>query len=133
MKLLLDTCSLLWALNDPRKLSAKARRSLVDPSNSIHVSAVSFWEISLKYSIGKLSLEGIEPTDFPALVAGESWEILPLDAGTAASFHELPRAENHKDPFDRMLIHLAVGGGYYFVSKDGATDGYARLGLKVCW
>lgn len=47
MRLLLDTCSLLWALQTPEKLGAKARRALQSEENSIHVSPVSFWEISL--------------------------------------------------------------------------------------
>ena len=34
MKLLLDTCSLLWALQGPGQLSAPARRALKDPDNS---------------------------------------------------------------------------------------------------
>lgn len=133
MKLLLDTCALLWALNDPKKLSAKARSGLIDPANSIHVSTVSFWEISLKASIGKLELDGVVPQDFPGMVEQEAWEILALDAATASGFHGLPKIDGHKDPFDRMLIHLAIREGYHFVSKDASTKAYADLGLKLCW
>jgi PIN domain nuclease of toxin-antitoxin system len=133
MKLLLDTCALLWALHEPKKLSAKARKSLIDPANSIHVSAVSFWEISLKASIGKLELKGVGPEDFPGMVQTEGWEISALDALTASSFHALSRIDGHKDPFDRMLIHLAIHKGFHLVSKDASVDDYAKLGLRVCW
>ena len=133
MKLLLDTWALLWALHEPKKLSASARKTLIDPANSIHVSAVSFWEISLKSSIGKLDLQGLGPEDFPGMVQAEGWEILVLDALTASSFHALPRIDGHKDPFDRMLIHLAIQERFHFVSKDAAADDYAGLGLRVCW
>ncbi len=133
MNLLLDTCALLWALHEPEKLSPKARKALVNRANSIHVSAVSFWEISLKASIGKLSLEGVEPEDFPLMVEQEGWQIIDLDAATAGSFHALPRIEGHKDPFDRMLMHLAIREGYHFVSKDAAVGAYRDLGLKLCW
>lgn len=133
MKLLLDTCALLWALNEPKKLSAKARKTLIEPANSIHVSTVSFWEISLKASIGKLELDGVVPQDFPDMVQQEGWEILALDAATAAAFHALPKVDGHKDPFDRMLIHLAIRQGYHFVSKDALAGAYADLGLKLCW
>ena len=127
MKLLLDTCGLLWALHEPKKLSAMA------PENSIHVSAVSFWEISLKASIGKLALEGVVPQDFPGMVAAEGWEMIPLEAETAASFHNLPKVETYKDPFDRMLIHIAIHQGYHLVSKDAAFPAYSTVGLRVCW
>ena len=105
----------------------------MDPSHLIYVSAVSFWEISLKYSIGKLDLEGVTPEDFPELVNEEAWEMLPLEAADAAGFHRLPTVGGHKDPFDRMLIHLAIQGGYRFVSKDAAVNDYADQGLMVFW
>lgn len=67
------------------------------------------------------------------MVEGESWEILALRAEVASSFHQLPRVASHKDPFDRMLIHIAMNRGYHFVSKDAATSAYEELGLKTCW
>ncbi|MGC6424175.1 MAG: type II toxin-antitoxin system VapC family toxin [Lentimonas sp.] len=133
MKLLLDTCALLWTVNDPNQLSGTAKKALIDPSNSIHVSTISFWEISLKASIGKLQLEGVSPIDFPDMIQQEGWDILPLEAHAAASFHKLPVVGKHKDPFDRMLIHIAIQGGYNFVSKDTATKEYREHKLKVCW
>lgn len=133
MKLLLDTCALLWALQEPEQLSPKARRALLNGGNSIHVSAVSFWEISLKYSLGKLTLENAVPEDFPDFVREEGWEIVPLSGEVAAGFASLPKVAGHKDPFDRMLIHLALSEGYHFVSRDTGVGGYAKHGLRVCW
>lgn len=133
MNLLLDTCALLWALQDPRKLSVKARRALVDASNPVHVSTVSFWEISLKASIGKLHLDNARPEDFPGFVRDEGWEIVPLDADAAAGYSSLARMSGHKDPFDRMLIHIAISGHYHFVSRDSSTSAYKEHGLRVCW
>lgn len=133
MNLLLDTCALIWTLCEPDALSPKARKALRDPAHSVYVSTVSFWEIALKASIGKLELEGVRAEDFPALVDGEDWNVIPLDAETAAGFGRIPKVAGHQDPFDRMLIHLAIGGGYHFVSKDACVAEYMKLGLKVCW
>lgn len=133
MNLLLDTCALIWSLCEPKSLSPHARQALKDPTHSIHVSTVTFWEIALKSSIGKLEMEGVRPEDFPALVKEEEWSILPLDAETASGFGRIPKVDGHKDPFDRMLIHTAIGGGYHFVSKDAFVTEYLKLGLKVCW
>lgn len=132
MRLLLDTCSLLWALQTPEKLGGKARRALQSEENSIHVSPVSFWEISLKFALGKLQIEGASPEDMPDFVASEGWHLLELQASTIASFHGLPIVSGHKDPFDRLLIWTAIRENLTFVSKDGALPEYEALGLKIC-
>jgi len=87
---LLDTHSLLWALIAPEKFSAKMRGIIADPTNEIHVSTISFWEISLKFSLGKLEMTGCTPDD---LVAGARQMGLTLSAPSAeesAGFHRLP-------------------------------------------
>ena len=48
MELLLDTCSLLWALFDDNKLSKQARDLLANEDNDVYVSAASLWEIAIK-------------------------------------------------------------------------------------
>ena len=132
MKLLLDTCSLLWALQTPEKLGGKARRALQSQENSIYVSPVSFWEISLKFALGKLRIEGASPEDIPEFVAREGWQLLDFQASTVASFHCLPIVPGHKDPFDRLLIWTAIKERLTFVSNDGALSEYEALGLKIC-
>ncbi len=66
MKYLLDTHYLIWALTDTKKISKKIVNVITDPGNEIIVSAVSFWEISLKSSLGKLTITGFAPEDFPS-------------------------------------------------------------------
>lgn len=56
------------------------RGIIADPANEIHVSTVSFWEISLKFSMGKLEMTGCTPDD---LVAGARQMGLTLSAPTA--------------------------------------------------
>ena len=133
MKLLLDTCSLLWALQDTAQLSAPAKRALKNPDHTISVSVVSFWEISLKSGLGKLALHGAEPEDFPGFVVDAGWQILPLSQGIAASSGRLPRLPEHRDPFDRLLIWTAVSENFFLVSGDDAFPAYAPHGLKLCW
>lgn len=133
MKLLLDTCTFLWALQNPSRLSSTARKAMRNPANEIEVSAISFWEISIKSALGKLTLEGGGPADMPeyALVAG--FEILPLDPDTAATSANLPLLPDHRDPFDRMLVWTALRGGLHLVSRDRRMDDYLKEGLKICW
>jgi PIN domain nuclease of toxin-antitoxin system len=132
MRLLLDTCSLLWALQAPEKLGIKAQRALQSHQNTIHVSPVSFWEISLKFALGKLRIEGAVPEEIPGFVDRAGWQILELKSSTVASFHRLPQVSGHKDPFDRLLIWTAIQEQLTFVSRDGALPDYKSLGLKTC-
>ncbi len=66
MKLLIDTHYLLWMFMDTAKISDKVKTVLTSAENEIYYSQVSLWEISIKYSIGKLCLEGITPEELQA-------------------------------------------------------------------
>ena len=133
MKLLLDTCSFLWALHNPRLLSAPARQALQSPDHTVLVSVVSFWEISLKTGLEKLSFKGVDPEDYPALAVESGWMIHPLSPRLAASAGHLPRLPEHRDPFDRLIIWTAVSEKFFLVSGDDAFPAYAPHGLKICW
>ena len=61
MNCLLDTHTFLWAAMYPEKLRRQARVTILDAANDIHVSVVTFWEVSLKYALGKIELQGITP------------------------------------------------------------------------
>ncbi len=53
---LLDTCALLWFLDDAEQLSREAR-DVIGKSNELYFSIASLWEIAIKKSINKLDLE----------------------------------------------------------------------------
>ena len=55
LRLLLDTCVLLWALEDNPRLSSKARQLIVEPRNEVYVSAASAWEMAIKSARGQLN------------------------------------------------------------------------------
>ena len=132
MSCLLDTHALLWTLFDPSHLGKKAAESIRNPEVTVFVSVVSFWEISLKYATGKLELSGVTPDDFPAIALQSGFDILPVAAADAATFHHLPRME-HKDPFDRLIIWQAISHKLTLISKDKTFAAYRKLGLKVLW
>ncbi|HEY4395298.1 MAG TPA: type II toxin-antitoxin system VapC family toxin [Polyangia bacterium] len=123
MKLLLDTCTFLWVALGDRALSRPAREAFSDPANQIYLSAISSWEIALKYGLGKLSL----PTPPTVFVSGwrarHQIEILPLEEPAALAIAQLP--ELHRDPFDRMLICQAIMGGLTLVTPDRLITQYA--------
>jgi PIN domain nuclease of toxin-antitoxin system len=132
MNYLLDTHTLIWALQDRKQLSGKVTQALENPDNAIFVSAITFWEIALKFSIGKLDLVNILPDEFPRASLQTGFQLIPLLPDESASHYKLPLT-NHKDPFDRMLIWQAIERNLIFISKDNRLEPYKTVGLKTLW
>jgi len=129
---LLDTHSFLWSAFEPEKLSRPVHAELASSGSPVYVSSVTFWEISLKAGIGKLTLTNCLPDELPGIADRLGYLPLPLEADEAADFYRLPRCA-HKDPFDRMLIWQAVQRNLILISKDSAFDEYRSMGLQTFW
>ncbi len=132
MTYLLDTHTLLWSVMEPTKLSTKVSQIIEDPEQRIMVSTISFWEISLKYALGKLELAHVLPSDLPVICEEMNIETLPLDAEQCATYYQLTKMY-HKDPFDRMLIWQAKILGIPILSKDEQIKLYESEGISVIW
>jgi PIN domain nuclease of toxin-antitoxin system len=130
MTYLLDTHYLVWTLTDTAKLTKKIRDVITHSDNEIAVSTVSFWEVSLKASIGKLTLKGVGPEDLPGACTAMRFAILPLGPLESSSYHRL-KGTYHKDPFDRMLIWQAICNDLVFISSDGHIRKYTSDGLRL--
>lgn len=127
---LLATHYMLWSITDSKKLSLKAKEVITNPENTIIVSAVSFWEVSLKYSLGKLEITGFAPEELPEACLKTGFTIAKLSAQDSGSYHKL-KAKYHKDPFDRMLIWQAIQNNYSMITADINVKKYVSEGLKV--
>jgi PIN domain nuclease of toxin-antitoxin system len=128
VKLLLDTCTFLWAIEGGGELSETARDALADPDNDVVLSAVSAWEIAVKHALGRLPLP--EPPDryVPAQRSARGIAALPLDEDAALQLVRLPPL--HRDPFDRMLVCQALAGALTVVTPDAEI---ARYPVRILW
>ena len=134
MKYLIDTHTLLWAITDAEELSRPVSQLLLAPDiHTILVSTVSFWEIAIKTSIGKLDLENFDMFLLQNYCEGLGFSIIKLDAQDALYYAKLPFRGKHKDPFDRMLVATAINNNYTLVSKDHNMPLYHADGLSVLW
>lgn len=131
MNYLVDTHIFLWAIFSPELLSSKVKEVLLDPSTTKYVSIITFWEISLKFSLGKIDLHGIRPEEFPSIAKETCFEIVSPNEEITASFYNLPR--KHGDPFDRMLIWEAIQKRYTLITKDKSFSLYKDDGLQILW
>ena len=130
MRYLIDTHIFLWSLFSPSKISKHGAQTIRKSENDIFVSTVTFWEISLKYSLNKLELKGITPDELPGFANQRNFETLNLNADDAASFYYLPRTP-HRDPFDRMIICQAIREKMILISKDSKIPAYQKFGLNL--
>ncbi|WP_296037318.1 type II toxin-antitoxin system VapC family toxin [uncultured Agrobacterium sp.] len=98
MKLLLDSHAVYWWTIGSARLSSHARALIEDKSNTVLVSAVSFYELDNKMRLKKLDLK---PQELRAAVTASGLQTLAINdvhAELAAAFDW-----EHRDPWDRIL------------------------------
>ena len=122
MKLLLDTHIFLWFINGDSRLPSATLSAIQNPENQVYLSTVSFWEIAVKYQLGKLPLPDSPDIFLPAYCGLHYIQTLPLEPGCIAALLTLPNL--HRDPFDRMLISQAIHHGLTLVSEDATVRSY---------
>lgn len=132
MSYLLDTHTLIWSILDKSKLSQKVTEAIEDIENTILVSSVSLWEISIKFSLGKLQLSGIKPEELLDVTIKTGYELISISPQDCATSHQLSPTF-HRDPFDRMLIWQAIKQDLILVTKDSTIIQYHSAGLKTLW
>ena len=128
MKVLLDTCALIWATLSPSSLSREARETIADEGNVILVSAASAWEIATKVRLGKLpGAEKLE-RDYLDVMQDAGYTLLDLDSASALRAGRL--VAEHRDPFDRMIAAQALGQDIPTLSPDPQLD---KFGVRRIW
>ena len=116
MNLLLDTHALLWVLGDPERLKAETRRVLADADNAVFVSVVSLWEIVVKCRIGKLQADIASIT--ARMAPASKMQLLGITPQHLIALNSLPFREQHRDPFDHLIIAQAISEGMTLVTQD---------------
>ena len=126
MKLLLDTHAFLWFIDDNPRLSARAK-GLLESDADLLLSVASLWEISIKVSIGRLTLAQPYDIFIPQQLTNNAIEILPISSAHLGVVSTLPF--HHRDPFDRLIIAQAMIEQLPIVSIDAAFDAYSAKRL----
>jgi len=126
---LVDTHVLLWSFLEPRRLSGNVVSILLDANNAIYYSPISLWEISVKYGLKKLHLNGGTPDDFFEELGKSYYRCKSLSNIDIVTSYKL--SQYHKDPFDRFLIWEAIRNGFVLISHDEKMALYKKDGLTV--
>jgi len=120
-KLLLDSHTLLWFFEEDPKLPKLVKDLIEDRDTFVAVSIVSFWELSIKQSIGKLKLAKSIAEMFHECEK-QDISIIPISQQEIIEIGNLPF--KHRDPFDRMIIATAQINALEILSADIEFDAY---------
>lgn len=117
MRLLLDTCALIWwQANHPR---IAPQIGLIQRTPQVHVSVISMVEMTVKIGLGKLRLD--LDTAYDALRA-DRFTLLPIEQRHLTQQLEL--SEHHRDPFDRLIIAQAKTEELTILTADKRFEAY---------
>jgi PIN domain nuclease of toxin-antitoxin system len=128
VRLLLDTHVFLWLNTEPERLSEHLPL-VEDPRNELLLSAVSSWEIAIKYAIGRLPLPEPPERYVPERMRAIGARGLPIEHAHALAVAAL--APLHKDPFDRLLVAQASLLDMPIVTADAIVAQYPVQTLIV--
>ena len=121
MKLLIDTQSFIWFVENDKQLPLKIKNELEDHNNTIIISIASLWEMAIKMSLGKLNLS----CDIEKMIDKlyqNGFEILPILPEHIIKLSTL--VYFHRDPFDRIIISQGLTENIPIVSSDDVFDEY---------
>ena len=128
MRVLIDTHVLIWWTGESNQLSLLVRDMLADQQTEPVLSMASIWEMQIKTSLGKLSLQMDLPTLVETEMSRNRFILLPIELKHIYKLNDLPL--HHKDPFDRLLIAQSVIEAMPIISIDEKFDAY---GVQRLW
>jgi PIN domain nuclease of toxin-antitoxin system len=106
MKILLDTCAIIWAVSKPSSLSEKATNILQYDTSQIFVSPISVAEIACGVERGRIRIAQHWKKWFRHFVELNGWQVNDIDLRIIEEAYSLP-TPFHQDPADRILVATA--------------------------
>lgn len=125
MRILLDTSYLYRLTTQPARLSDAERLILTNQAIQLYVSAVSIWEMRLKFQGRDRSgrrKSFFDPNVVLSILEDQNVIFLPMTPSHAARSLEIP--VTHKDPFDELLLVQAQEEGLKLLTIDRHLIGH---------
>lgn len=126
MRLLLDTHVSFWLVAERSRLSSNELSILADPLNGLCISAVSIWELRIKWNSFFTSGQRKGPADPAQFLEGarrlglQVEPLLPEQGAAALLLHPM----DHTDPFDDLLLSIAQETGRKLFTRDRKLRGH---------
>ena len=126
MKVLLDTCCIIWAISNPDSLSEEAIKLLQHEGVEIFISPISAAEIACASERGRIVLDRPWNEWFRHYVALNGWNIEVLDLDVIETAYSLP-GEFHADPADRFITATAMVKDFILLTADRKILNYPHV------
>ena len=128
--ILLDTHTLIWLANEPRKLSRRAGETIRDAAQSggLAISAITLWELAWLATHNHLEIIGTADAFVEEITSRTA--IRPITAKIAVLANQLP-ATYSTDPCDRLIGATALAEGFALVTKDRTIRNCKQI--KTIW
>lgn len=131
MRALLDTCGLIWFLEDNEHFLPPALMDWIeDDANEIFVSLASIWELAIKLGTGKLALHHPLDLTFREKLVDQGFHLLDITFAHVAAVQHLPPV--HRDPFDRLMIAQCREEQLVAITSDPSWND-PDYGIRVRW
>jgi len=126
MKLLLDTCCIIWAISDPVSVSGSAATLIENDDSEIFVSPISAAEIACAAERGRIILDRPWNEWFRHYVNINGWQIETIDLDIIEEAYSLP-GNFHADPADRIITATARLRNFTVLTSDRKILNYAHV------
>lgn len=132
MKRLLDTQVLIrFQLNDVQ-LPSRVRSLIEDPTNDVLVSYLSFMEVAIKQTVNRLSTFTVTTEELAYKAENDGFVILPVSLTHIIAYRKIPFYDDHRDPFDRLIVATALAENMPVPSADEKFTRYRDV-VEVIW
>jgi PIN domain nuclease of toxin-antitoxin system len=121
---LIDTHILIWAILEDLKLSRKVEAILKNSENIIYVPQVALYEIAIKQKLNKLPDFDITVNELVEKIGLIDFQIMPIKNEHIDAYNLIDIVEDHRDPFDRLIIATAFNENIPVISADEKFKNY---------
>ena len=129
---MLETHCLIWFQENNSKIPERVMQQIQDISNTILFSQISLFEIAIKQKIGKLPLFQATISEVYEQAIKDNFTFQPVHNNHIEAYGKVTLLQEHRDPFDRLLIATALEENLIVLTVDKSFSLYPQL-IKVFW
>jgi len=129
---LLDTHCLIWFQENNNRIPNQIMNEIQNGNNVVLFSQISLFEISIKQKVGKLPNFNADVEEIYEQAIKDNFTYLSIQNEHIFKYNNIPLLENHRDPFDRLLLATALVEDATILSADEKLHQYQNL-IKVKW
>jgi len=126
MKLLLDTCCIIWAVSEPSVISKVARDLLTVDESEIYVSVISAAELACAVERQRIIIDRHWKKWFRYYIELNNWQVENISFEIMAEAYSLPDTF-HNDPADRIITATARLNGCTILTADKKILAYPHV------